>query len=272
MRDGETVTDYRQSQKELDDKFEEQLDLLAMLAESYDLGKTRFAIPMATCLRVLLYDTNKQISLATLAQKWPALFVDTAEVITNVPGTIRAGSYSGLVGVFLGADGDFIPHLDRGPTNPPRMRPFIDYWNESIHDDLNGNSLSRKELILWVANKDGGAHVDQELPQKFVEITRRNSLGWVKDDGAGWEDISVAHLASIRQIAHEILKTYRPTYLPPTQIQNDGYIIGAGGMMLVLAETASNAQTFTNTGRNDPCPCGSGKKFKRCHGALPRKL
>lgn len=20
------------------------------------------------------------------------------------------------------------------------------------------------------------------------------------------------------------------------------------------------------TGRNDPCPCGSGNKFKRCHG------
>ena len=22
-----------------------------------------------------------------------------------------------------------------------------------------------------------------------------------------------------------------------------------------------------NVGRNDPCPCGSGKKFKKCHGA-----
>jgi hypothetical protein len=22
-----------------------------------------------------------------------------------------------------------------------------------------------------------------------------------------------------------------------------------------------------NVGRNDPCPCGSGQKFKRCHGA-----
>lgn len=22
-------------------------------------------------------------------------------------------------------------------------------------------------------------------------------------------------------------------------------------------------------GRNDPCPCGSGKKFKRCHAAPP---
>ncbi|MDR1013876.1 MAG: preprotein translocase subunit SecA [Coriobacteriales bacterium] len=24
---------------------------------------------------------------------------------------------------------------------------------------------------------------------------------------------------------------------------------------------------FANVGRNDPCPCGSGKKFKKCHGA-----
>ncbi|MDR1184175.1 MAG: SEC-C domain-containing protein, partial [Coriobacteriales bacterium] len=24
---------------------------------------------------------------------------------------------------------------------------------------------------------------------------------------------------------------------------------------------------FVNVGRNDPCPCGSGKKFKKCHGA-----
>ena len=23
---------------------------------------------------------------------------------------------------------------------------------------------------------------------------------------------------------------------------------------------------FANVGRNDPCPCGSGLKFKKCHG------
>ena len=23
---------------------------------------------------------------------------------------------------------------------------------------------------------------------------------------------------------------------------------------------------FANVGRNDPCPCGSGKKYKHCHG------
>jgi preprotein translocase subunit SecA len=30
-------------------------------------------------------------------------------------------------------------------------------------------------------------------------------------------------------------------------------------------------QTFVRdgekVGRNDPCPCGSGKKYKKCHGA-----
>jgi preprotein translocase subunit SecA len=28
------------------------------------------------------------------------------------------------------------------------------------------------------------------------------------------------------------------------------------------------ADGWENTGRNAPCPCGSGKKFKHCHGAL----
>ena len=26
--------------------------------------------------------------------------------------------------------------------------------------------------------------------------------------------------------------------------------------------------TWGNPSRNDPCPCGSGKKFKHCHGAI----
>ena len=27
----------------------------------------------------------------------------------------------------------------------------------------------------------------------------------------------------------------------------------------------ANKIKFANVGRNDPCPCGSGKKFKKCH-------
>ncbi len=32
---------------------------------------------------------------------------------------------------------------------------------------------------------------------------------------------------------------------------------------LIAAETVATLRTV---GRNDPCPCGSGNKFKRCHG------
>ena len=27
------------------------------------------------------------------------------------------------------------------------------------------------------------------------------------------------------------------------------------------------ATEWDTVGRNDPCPCGSGKKYKKCHGA-----
>lgn len=33
------------------------------------------------------------------------------------------------------------------------------------------------------------------------------------------------------------------------------------------AETPYRRET-PKLGRNDPCHCGSGKKFKKCHGAL----
>jgi preprotein translocase subunit SecA len=32
------------------------------------------------------------------------------------------------------------------------------------------------------------------------------------------------------------------------------------------AEAPKPVRTATKIGRNDPCPCGSGKKYKKCHG------
>ena len=30
----------------------------------------------------------------------------------------------------------------------------------------------------------------------------------------------------------------------------------------------SNPESWADTPRNSPCPCGSGKKYKHCHGAV----
>jgi preprotein translocase subunit SecA len=34
-----------------------------------------------------------------------------------------------------------------------------------------------------------------------------------------------------------------------------------------MPEPAFARSPYAGVGRNDPCPCGSGKKFKKCHGA-----
>jgi len=33
-------------------------------------------------------------------------------------------------------------------------------------------------------------------------------------------------------------------------------------------QAAGSGDVFANVGRNDPCPCGSGKKYKHCHGQI----
>jgi preprotein translocase subunit SecA len=55
----------------------------------------------------------------------------------------------------------------------------------------------------------------------------------------------------------------------PTTARRDPVIVGAGKArnMSDIQNGASNGPVeWSNVGRNDPCPCGSGKKFKKCHG------
>jgi Tfp pilus assembly protein PilF len=43
-----------------------------------------------------------------------------------------------------------------------------------------------------------------------------------------------------------------------------GHVDAAAGMAIASA----NASSMPTLNRNDPCPCGSGRRFKNCHGAL----
>jgi preprotein translocase subunit SecA len=46
----------------------------------------------------------------------------------------------------------------------------------------------------------------------------------------------------------------------------EGYVEGEGGEMLPVVEQR-RVDEHDQLGRNDPCWCGSGKKYKKCHGA-----
>jgi preprotein translocase subunit SecA len=55
----------------------------------------------------------------------------------------------------------------------------------------------------------------------------------------------------------------------PVAVRRDPVIVGAGrarSMSDINNAAANGPIDWSNVGRNDPCPCGSGKKFKKCHG------
>src|SRR5438034_3485855 len=121
--------------------------------------------------------------------------------------------------------------------------------------------MPRRELIRVVANQDGGSHVDPALDETYARLTRDNSMGWVEVSAGVEQPMPEPATASVRQMAHELLRVldsgyrWRPVY-------ETGIFAGGGA-----AFNGPPPPLFPKTGRNDPCPCGSGKKFKKCHGS-----
>jgi hypothetical protein len=78
----------------------------------------------------------------------------------------------------------------------------------AVIEDSAGRHFSRRDLVLAVANKDGGAHVDPQLDDSYVALSRMNSIGfaWIGPNGVS-EPLDSPVPASVRQIAYEVAQT-----------------------------------------------------------------
>ena len=83
------------------------------------------------------------------------------------------------------------------------------------------------------------------------------------------EEVEAAEAAMAAQAAHlENINYQHADFNPsadPAELLNPNPV--SGGAAPVAAEDHSTYMGV-KVGRNDPCPCGSGKKFKQCHGKL----
>lgn len=261
-----------QSKEELSKQLNDQFELLKILSDSFDSGNKVVAKSMATTLRVLLHDTNSSHSLLKQLNLKNRKFFDSAVDYEIGSESRRFFSFCGLVGIMVSESETFIPYLDDTVGDIFGFVDFDEYWNRVIFIDLENIKYTRKEIVLAVANQDGGAHVDPKIDTKYIRLARENSLGYkISVDGKLWKDSKGSELAAIRQITHEILKSFIPEYPNKKMVTtSDGLILG--GMGIILSKGKDIAKKFLlkkkikKVGRNEKCPCGSNLKYKKCHG------
>ncbi|MFP5310310.1 MAG: preprotein translocase subunit SecA [Actinomycetes bacterium] len=104
---------------------------------------------------------------------------------------------------------------------------------------------------------DGGAEEDEEhaaaVADRLVQAPKEPAqLRYTSPQTAGSSSYRVAAGGDAAPTAGDVQK------------RGDGTTV----RQIATGGTYSKAdEEFADVGRNDPCPCGSGQKFKRCHGA-----
>jgi preprotein translocase subunit SecA len=129
----------------------------------------------------------------------------------------------------------------------------LDYLRQGIH--LRGYAQKQPKQEY---KREAFELFGQLLDAVKNEVTR--SLMTVRiDSGDQMQQAAQAIEERAEQISNVTYTAPDETGQP--QVQAAGAALAAGGL-------ADLANTWGQVGRNEPCPCGSGKKFKHCHGKL----
>jgi preprotein translocase subunit SecA len=117
-------------------------------------------------------------------------------------------------------------------------------------EHLNAMDYLREGIYLrGYAQQDPLVAYKKEAYEMFQAL-----LGSVQDDIVGW----MYHIRLVRQAPPPPRRIINPL---PVEAEGNGHdLLGGNGHGEPL-DGAARAKV----GRNDPCPCGSGKKYKKCH-------
>ena len=170
---------------------------------------------------------------------------------------------------------------DKGWRDEAEMQEFFDlimrHWNSMIA------ALSSGEPFMpFLLEDDAGIARANDWAEGFARGMKLRTDGWIElfDD-----EKHAGLLVPILALAHERDPdpAMRPYKEPTDDERREQLIIGAAagvtgiyryfaarrrGSVLLGQEVATPQRSKGKIGRNEPCPCGSGKKFKKCCGAV----
>jgi preprotein translocase subunit SecA len=128
-----------------------------------------------------------------------------------------------------------------------QIEPIVAYKNEAftLFEDLMASIW--QDFTRMIFNLEVEALEEEEAPEQRYEPSGTSTRpGRVSYSGGGGAEPTALALAAAGGVTEEYVE--EEFEAPPPVVQR------------VLSEEQT-------VGRNDPCWCGSGKKFKKCHGA-----
>jgi preprotein translocase subunit SecA len=117
-------------------------------------------------------------------------------------------------------------------------------------------SAPAPEPLLWTPPQGGDGDGARRAP-----TMRYNALGILEPV----PDEATAGASHGTDVALDVAPA-EPPKRAAAAVKRDPVIVGAGKRR-TLNQSAGLPADWSDIGRNEPCPCGSGKKFKKCHGA-----
>lgn len=150
------------------------------------------------------------------------------------------------------------------PRYIPKQKQFLKYANEYYRDERDMSKLKKVMLKLF------GNSVDTinafNLLSAYLKFGRGVSELWSVLDDYNLKFEEESHIQELMDSIMEIRNSERIW-------ENKGHSpIEIRTMMNKLSKAQNKNNTGPNftskkkVGRNDPCPCGSGKKYKKCCG------
>jgi len=157
------------------------------------------------------------------------------------------------------ADVELINHIRKEQKNHPRFLPTYEefaLYATPMHE-MMGEEFNRFALFLEKNKKRIGLG-DNELgnaASTFLQLLKagmepRYFVEFFKEEGCTFN--SKQFIDEMMVLATDLYKNTRM------------YDLNGNTMNELGVATVPEPRTVTKTGRNDPCTCGSGKKFKKC--------
>jgi preprotein translocase subunit SecA len=124
--------------------------------------------------------------------------------------------------------------------------PLVEYRNEGHMMFQELNRAIREEVVTLLFHAEVSAQAETELQQASANGAN-GAMSYEHQSLAGSDAILAAGGG--------------------TSTAGSGFASSGGVATAPMPQAPKVNSEFENVGRNDLCPCGSGKKFKKCHGA-----